>query len=153
MNEYLLQLFAVLRIFWVLLYAYLYGLGGISNKWVRRYVGSAWLVLGYIGFSLQTGVFSPYLLICLPLLIGATSIGYGADDVGIKIFKRFYCGALYAVAALPVAFVTGNWVMFALHTVLCVGFSVVLGVVNPVYARKEETLIGLAIGLLPTFMV
>jgi hypothetical protein len=60
---------------------------------------------------------------------------------------------LYALAAIPLAIITGNWIVFALHTALCVVFSVVLGVTNPVYARKEETLIGLTIGLLPLFMV
>jgi len=154
MDEFILQIFAALRILWVSIFAYFYGLGGVSNKWIRRYLGTAWLVLGYVAFSLQDKAFSPYIFICYPLLVLATSVGYGGtDETSKKIFKRFYCGLLYAIAALPIAIISGNWIVYALHTFLCVLFSVVLGVTNPVVARYEETLIGLTIGLLPLYMV
>jgi len=154
MSELSLQLFAALRIFWVTIFAYFYGFGGVQNKFVRRYIGTAWLTLGYLAFAIQDNCFNWILFLCYPLLILATSIGYGGTDkTWLKIFKRFYCGLLYALAALPLAFMTGNWLMFALHTFTCVLFSITLGVFNPVIARKEETLIGLTIGLLPLFIV
>lgn len=153
MNEWTLQLLAALRILWVTIFAYLYGVGGINNKATRRYLGTLWLTLGFITFSLIDGSFSWFYLLCYPLLVGATSLGYGAETTAGKIFKRSYCGLAYAFAALPIAFVTGNWVVYALHTMMCLVFSIVLGTVNPVHARKEETLMGLTIGLLPMFLI
>jgi hypothetical protein len=152
-NEWTLQLIASFKFIWLAIFTYLYGAGGIKHKPTRRYYGTLWLTLGYVVFSLINGGFSFYYLICYPLLIAATSIGYGADTTGKKIFKRFYCGLAYAFAALPLAIVTSNWVMFALHTLLCLSISITLGVTNPVHARSEETLIGASIGLLPLFMV
>jgi len=153
MSELTLQLTASLRIMCVAIWGLMYGLGGMSHKPMRRYYGTALLVGSYCLFSGLEGTFSWWYLLCYPLLIAATSIGYGADSVAMKIWKRFYCGAAYSFAALPIAFVTGNWTMFALHTALCLSVSIVLGVINPVTARKEETLIGTTIGLIPLFMV
>ena len=153
MDENTLQLMGILRLIWAVGYAWLYASGGISGKWKRRYVGSAFLTLGIVGFSIWLNTFSWWYLLFFFLVLGATSLGYGANETGKKIFKRGYCGLAYAVASLPIAIVNGAWVLLALHTFICLTVSITLGVNNPTSARSEETLVGFMIGLLPMFMI
>ena len=153
MNELTLQIIASLKLLTVCAYATLYGLGGMFwRQQLRRLGGSLLITLAIAGFSVWTRTFSYYYLFVLPLVYGATSIGYGASSTGIKIFKRAYCGLAYALVALPIALVTGNWIMFALHTTMCLGVSITLGVTNPTNARYEESLIGATIATMPLFM-
>ena len=154
MSELMLQWVATLKMLVVCLYASLYGFGGMNGKWKRRIIGALLLTVAIIGFSLWTGTFSWWYLLCAPLYYGSTSIGYGGTDVTWKkIFKRSYCGLAYVCASLPIAIVNEAWALLALHTVLCIGTSVLLGVWNPTNARNEETLIGVSISLLPLYMI
>lgn len=153
MNEDTLQIVSSLKILWVAIYSFLYGRGGMNNKALRRVFGSLLLSLGIIGFSLWQRTFSYYYMLLPLLYFGCSSIGYGHDDVWMKIWKRTYCGLAYACASLPIVIVNQAWVLFALHTFICVAVSVTLGVVNPVEAREEETLIAVSIGLMPLFMI
>ena len=156
MDEVTLQWVNAVRLLIVGIYANLYGFGGMNGKWKRRVLGSLLLTIGIMGISLWVKNFSFYYLLCFPLLWGATSIGYGVEDdepQWMKPIKRTYCGLAYACATLPVFIVTGNWLMFALHTVFCLLISNMLGVYNPVIARNEETLIGVIISLLPLFTI
>lgn len=88
-----------------------------------------------------------------PLMVGATTWGYGADGLFDRLWHRFVQGGLFGLAAIPVAIVSGNPLMFAAHCFTCVTFCVFFGTVNPVQARSEESLIGIGIGLMPIFMV
>lgn len=154
MNEMTLQIVAACKIIWIAVFAFLYGWGGIHGKYKRRYIGTAWLVLGYFAFSMWTSSFSPWYLACYPLSVLAASIGYGGDDLKTKLIKRSYVGAAWAVAALPIAIVTASWGMFAYHTGLIISTSVLMGVWNFTgSARNEETLIGCMAGIIPLFMV
>jgi len=155
MTENMLQLIASLKLLIVTGYATLYGLGGMNGKWKRRILGSGLYTALLVAMSLWTGSFSPWLLCVFPLLYGATSIGYGGTDVtAMKIFKRGYCGLAYAFAALPVAIVSGNYALFALHTALCITVSILLGVFGiATNARYEETIIGATIVFLPIYMI
>jgi hypothetical protein len=148
------QIIAACKIVWIAAFAFLYGWGGINGKWKRRYVGTAWLVLGYFAFSMWTKSFSYWYLLCYPLLVTALSLGYGGDTFKEKLIKRSYVGVAWAVACLPIASVTAAWGMFAYHTVLIVGTSVSMGVFNFTgSARNEETLIACMGGIIPLFMV
>ena len=155
MSETVLQVIASCKFVAIGVYALLYGLGGIDGKWKRRVLGALVYTGAIIGFSLLEGSFNWWYLMCAPILFGSTSIGYGAEDneVGKKVFKRFYCGLAYSCVGLPLALINEAWVLFILHTVLCIGTSVLLGVLNPTHARNEETLIGTAISLLPIYMI
>lgn len=150
MSETMLQWINFLELIAVSCYATLYGFGGIRGKWKRRYVGSVLFTISVALFSLWLGKFNWISLAVLPLLIGATSIGYGADKTMEKILKRAYCGLAYSCASLPIFVVNGKWIVFALHIALCVITSIVLGVTNPYKnARAEETTIGFFIAFLP----
>lgn len=153
MSEVLLQNIASLKLLTVAIFATMYGWGGMISKPIRRVGGSLFLTSAIVGFSLWTQTFNWWICLYALLLWGALSMGYGATKTKDKIIKRTYCGLAYALASLPIAIVTSAWVLFALHTVMCVGVSVTLGVINPVHARYEETLIGATIATLPLFMV
>ncbi len=73
MNEHTLQLIASLKIVWLAVFCYLYGEGGISNKWIRRFVGAAWMMIGIFGFSMWVKTWHNWYLISLPLMIGGLS--------------------------------------------------------------------------------
>jgi hypothetical protein len=153
MTELQLQLIASSKIIWLALFSLLYGLGGMNGKWKRRIVGSLFLGLGIIVYSLVAGAFSYWLLIYPLLLWGALSIGYGADITKEKVLKRMRYGFAIGFAALPIAIITQQWIMFGSHILLCMGIATLYGVLNPIHARSEETIIACAVGLTPLLMV
>jgi len=112
MNEYTLQLIQIFKIFWIAGYVALYGFGGIKHKEIRRVYGSLWVAGGICLFSALVNTFSWWFLLIAPLYYGASTFGYGADNIKDKIFKRLIQGMLFTIAALPIAIVTQNWLMF-----------------------------------------
>lgn len=151
MSEWTLHWLAISKLLWLVGYACFYSLGGMSAKWRRRILGSFWLVGGVVLFNVLEHHFSWWLLTYWPLLWLATSQGYGASATRAKIRRRMIYGLVVGVASLPVALVTGNWLLFSLHVALCAVVSTVLGVWNPTSAREEEVLIGTTSGLLPLY--
>lgn len=148
MNEPALQLIAISKLFVVAVYAGLWGYGGMVNKALRRILGSAILAGALFAYS-----HNYWVLLVFPLLWGASSRGYGAEDFWDKVFKRIQFGAFVACAALPIAVVSGQWLLFWIHATISIAFSVALGVLNPIPARYEETLLGAVYCLIPLFMV
>lgn len=139
---------ASVKIVWLALFTYLYGLGGIHGKYNRRFLGSLWLAWGVWGSAVSLGCFSWWLLPYYPLLVGALSLGYGADNIWDKVKKRFLYGAACTTAALPIVIINNNWLMFLWYGCTVIFTSVFLGVLNPTKnARWEETIIATAIGL------
>lgn len=154
MGEETLQFMAFVKLLVVACFAYLYGLGGISRKWQRRYVAPALLTASMYGFAAWIDtvhwVYALYgILLCISL-----HIGYGAEVLHEKIIKRSRYGAALACSALPVAIFNQEYPMWALHFTLCILFSVLLGVWNITKnPRYEETLIGAITCLVPLFMI
>jgi len=153
MTEIQLQWLSFSKIVFLAVYSLFYGLGGMDGKWKRRYLGSAILTSAILIYSTIQHTFNLWYLLCLPLFIGATSLGYGADNTSEKLFKRAYCGLAYALCALPIAIINHSWLLMGIHGVFCVGFSILLGTFNPTEAREEETIIGFTIGFIPIFML
>ena len=154
MNEITLQWVQLLKLVSVAIFATLYGFGGINGKWKRRFLGSGFLTSTIIGFGLWMQTFSYWHLLCFFLYVGALSIGYGAEDTKNKIIKRTYCGLAYACASLPIFITSGKWELFALHTIICLLFSVWGGVRNIFgSARAEETSIAVAISYIPLIAI
>lgn len=154
MSEYTLQFISVGKLFWVALFALLYGLGGISNKWLRRYLGAAWISLGVFLFSRWGSGYNWLYLTYLPALIACLSMGYGGDTLIEKMRKRAIYGLLLGIAPLALVILNNAYQMWALHTVLCITVSVSLGVFNFARnAREEETLIGTLSTILPLYMI
>lgn len=144
-----------LKFVWAGLVGFFYALGGAdktSKAW-RRYGASFLACLGVVGFSLWSGQFNWWFLLYWPLLVGALSLGYGADETGKKVAKRLMTGSAIGTASLPIAIVTGNYLVFAFHLFLCIITSIYWGVLNPVNANNEETIIGGISVLFALFMV
>lgn len=153
-SELTLQWIAFSKLIWVAVFALLYGLGGMSGKWKRRWVGSFWLVCGVCLYSYFMNNFSWWYLLYYPLLVASLSLGYGSRVFKVKIRKRFIYGSALAVAPIPIVIINGAWILFGMHIVLCVGTSILLGVWNPcMNSREEELLIGTMSGTLPLFMI
>ena len=154
MGEYGLQIIASLKIVWVAVGRLWYGLGGISNKWIRRFILPLWMGIGIWVFGHWQGSFQYWHLCYSGLLCASLHIGYGGtDNVWIKIRKRAIYGLCLGVSALPLALSSHLWILFGFHVALCVASSVLLGVVNPTKdARSEESLIAVFSTLLVLFL-
>lgn len=146
MEEHYLQIVEASKLLWASFAAVLYAYGGMVEKRLRRYLASAWIVIGYALYGLLQAKFSWWYALSYPLFIAAYSIGYGAEHhkTWYKVGKRFLAGAAIATASLPIAFINGSWLLFAVHSIIATGLMVVLGVLNPTNARAEETVIGLS---------
>lgn len=119
--------------------SFMYSWGGRSGKWKRRFIGSAILAAGVNGLCVWRGIWSPYMLIVLPCLIGGFSLGYGADTLGGKILRRsIYClGVL--MSGVVMAVVLGGHAYWVLIPHVGIGaFSIYMGSRNPIYASSEE---------------
>ena len=154
MPETTLQLIAFLKLIVVAVCGLLYGLGGMSGKWKRRYVMPVVYGLAITGFTLWTNTFNAWSLLCVPLLFGALSLGYGGTTTAEKIRKRAIAGAAAACCFIPLFVVFNALTLLFLHIGVCVATSVVAGVWNQTSsARTEETLIGATYVLIPLLTI
>lgn len=117
----------------------LYSLGGYKGKFWRRFVGSFILAVTFNGLCLWRGLWSPWLLISWPLLIGAFVLPYGADTTFPKLVKRVSIVLAVLLSGLAFCLIYGHnaWGVFILHAGISI-WSVYLGVKNPLFARAEE---------------
>jgi hypothetical protein len=154
MNEYSLQLIALSKIAWISVFSFLYGLGGISNKWLRRFVACFWIGLGIYVFSIWQNNWH-WLKIITPILLCITlHLGYGAEKTIQKIKKRAIVGVCLGMCDLPLAFLSGLWMLFFINLALCITVSILFGVFNPFKnARDEETNIATFSKVLTMFMI
>lgn len=155
MSELTLQWFSFGKVIIVAGYSLFYGLGGYNKLWKRRFLANGLLASIIIACSIIQASFSWWFLLLYFTYFGATSLGYGADELIEKIWKRFYCGLAYAVASLPLAIVHQKWGLLALHTIICVSTSIIVGATNSdeTQARESETMIGAMIAFVPMFMI
>lgn len=154
MSEHLLQAIASLKIVWLAAFAYLYGEGGIQNKWIRRFVGAAWMMLGIFAFSMWQGCWHNWYLLFLPIAIGGLTNGYRADKFMEKVRRRAVYGLLLSFAAIPLVAFSHLWILFGLHVVTAVLWSVVIGAFDaPKNARDNETLIAAGCFLFVLFLI
>jgi len=154
MTENTLQWLQIIKLLSLSAFAGLYGFGGVSGKWKRRFIAPAVLVGTIAIFQ-----FSWWLLLYYGLLVGALSLGYGTNSSLNKLTKNSYItraivGFAAGVAALPVAIMTGSWLLWFLHIGLTTILSSIFGVLNPFKsARAEETALAVAYGFIPLFMI
>jgi len=154
MSEATSQIIAILKVLLVAGFAALYGYGGMSGKWKRRFIAPVLLGAGIAGFTSWTNTFHWQSLLCVPLLFGALSLGYGASTTAEKIKKRAIAGSAVATCFLPLFWVTGAWSLLFLHILVCTATSVVAGTWNQTSsARTEETLIGAMYALIPMLTI
>lgn len=154
MTEETLQLIAFLKLIVVAVCGLLYGLGGMSGKWKRRYVMPAVYGLAILGFTLWTSTFVWYSLVSALLLCGALHLGYGASTTAEKIKKRAIAGSAAGCSAIPLFIAFSAPTLLVWHIIACTGISIVAGVWNQTSsARTEETLIGATYVLIPLLTI
>lgn len=154
MTEYTLQIIASLKIVWIAVFSYLYGLGGISNKWIRRFVAPAWMMLGIFGFSQWQGVWSNWYLLFYPIAVIGLHRGYGSDKTMVKVYKRAIYGLILSCASIPIVAHSGYWILFSWSSVVAVLSSVVIGAFDaPRNARDNETLIAVLSIMFVLFLI
>lgn len=151
--ELFLQYLALGKLFIATLFALCYGLGGMLKKWIRRFLAPLGIYLPAVAFLSDYHHYNLATIISPFLLCGALHMGY-SDNEGHGKIKRLIAGLAIALSALPIAIVTGKWLLFSIHSVFCVGLMYSLGVYNPMQnARDEETLLGFMFVVIPIFMV
>jgi len=142
MNEINLQ-WLVFGNFIALAFASLaYGFGGMSNgRALRRFISPLIVFLSIVVTSLILHKFSFLILIALPLLIVRNILGYGGDNVGMRLLKRGLIVALAILtgALLAYAFQGGWWLLLVLG--LSSSGTILFARYNPLIARAEESLV------------
>lgn len=153
-NERKEQLLVLVRCLFVVGFALLFAWGGIESKYLRRFIAPAELSLGMFLFSRDLRVF-----LQTPLMMITLSLGYGADSIGWKIFKRSIWGISNGLSSSGYNIISALanshlWILVALQNVIVISSVVILGVFNPTAnARAEEFSIGCLIALLPMMSV
>ena len=154
MSELTLQWIAVLKLLLVAGFATLYGFGGMSGKWKRRFIAPILYGVGILGFTLWTNTFNALSLLSPLLLCGALHLGYGGDTTQEKIIKRAVAGSAAGFASIPLFIVCGAGNLALLHIAVCMAVSIVAGTWNQTSsARTEETLIGATYLLIPMLTI
>ena len=152
-SEYKLQIKVFIKLLWVCGFALLYGLGGVEYKWLRRFIAPLWLGGGMYLFSRDWRVF-----LQMPLLMFSLSLGYGAANFWLKVWKRLLFGFANGFTNITHLFDQNFnkkrfWTLFVLAITITPVVYIVLGVINPVSARAEELLLGFFIAIWPMFIV
>lgn len=123
----------LIRGFAVIAYAFLYGLGGYSNKLFRRLL-SPIVFIAIMLFLRPISWESLSLLALIPVLW----MGYGGGEYETRVVYAVISG----LVGFLICFVHGSNGMAIFQFLLTVFSTCYLGVLNPVVARREEFLIG-----------
>jgi hypothetical protein len=148
-EERKIQLRVLLKLLCACAFALLYAWGGMELKWLRRFVAPALLSLSMFYFSRDWKVF-----IQLPVMFLTLSLGYGADTLLAKIFKRMCFGLANGVSSSIHNLIRKNWLLASFQVLLLIEVYFIIGVWNPFpSARAEETFLGLMIALIPMLSI
>jgi hypothetical protein len=134
------QLKVSLSLLVVALCATAYAWGGIEMKWLRRFLAPC-LAAGFLAVINK----DPWQLVKAPLLGMASSLGYGADMLWTKIFKRAYVGLAFSLGASFTSIRDKKWLVVIYTSFVVTSAYILLGVWNPLHARVEETLLGVIV--------
>lgn len=140
MSEYSLIWIASLGFVLLNIGCVFYALGGRDGKWKRRFIGSLIVSSAVFLEFILLHKFNWWLLAIYPLTIGAFVLGYGADTLGLKVWKRSVVVLASLCSGLLLAFLVGSgqvWWLFGMECVIA-SMSIVFGVVNPIQASAEE---------------
>lgn len=139
-NEKTLQYQQFMKLVIIIICSGLYAWGGMEHKWLRRYLAPSIAGLG---------IFTLYrdwkYLIKMPLLMLSSTIGYGADEFVLKVFKRFYVGLAFGISCSVTEIIKKSWPYVIASVIILPTLYISLGVFNPFPARVEETFLGLIV--------
>ena len=148
MSEYTIGWLSSLSGLGLLLSSTLYWLGGRRDKYLRRFLGSFVLAATVNLISLFMGHWTPWLIAIWPLITIGYHMGYGGDELMVKIKRRFiYASMVVVCGVLYCAFVSTSCVWVFIPHFLIAMFSVYLGIKNPIYAAAEEFFVSMMLNL------
>ena len=127
--------------------AALYSWGGaeFGHKTLRRFLMPLVMASGMYYFSRDWKC-----LFVAPLVGIGTSLGYGSDNIAIKILKRFYCGLVLGLGSSSFDWFNKRFIIAIFQTALVTISMIILGVWNILPdSRTEEFVIGFLIAFLP----
>lgn len=124
----------------------LWAIGGSGDfwggqKWIRRFLAPA-ILTGWA--FLRSGLDWRY-LVQMPLMMGASTLPYGADDTVTKWILRGLFGVANGTAANIANLLNKRWLISGFSFVLIIAISIVFGVYNPFEAMWEQFVIGFMI--------
>lgn len=114
-----------------------------GQKWIRRFLGPGILCL----WAFWRSGWDWRFLVQMPFMMGASTLPYGADDLGTKWLLRGGFGIANGAAANIVNWWGGSWLVGCFSFVLITATSIAFGVYNPVPAMWEQFVIGFVIAL------
>lgn len=114
---------------------------GIRARIWKRIIAPLFFILLLVGFSLLVGRFSWWFLLSIPYYIISSSLGYGGDDLKTKIIRRTIWSIVRSSCSLPVAIITGAWVLLIIQYFVGIIITLLLGILNSLKAPQEEFVI------------
>lgn len=87
-------------------------------------------------------------------MIGALTLPYGSNDVGIKVLLRGLCGIGNGLAGSITNLWNGNYFLLSMAILISVIVSIIAGAFNPFHDPMiEQFIIGVAFIVIPAFSV
>lgn len=146
-KEKKIQIETLIKVLIIGVCAGLYAWGGMEMKWLRRFLMPSVAVGCMLVYTRDWRC-----LIQLPFWMGALSLGYGADDTGLKILRRGLAGVSSGIASSGKLIIDRSWLLVGFQIGLLVLAYIVFGVWNPFpSARAEETILGIFQTAIPIF--
>lgn len=140
------QILIIFKLLLICICTMAYAWGGMEMKWLRRFLAPALCGAGCLYFSRDWRS-----LMKMPLLGLASSIGYGADSLWLKLLKRAYVALAFILGAnsyeiyQAIRKKSRLWVWIGFSAAVILLAYILLGVWNPLSARLEETILGLVV--------
>ena len=134
---------------------FLHGLIG-KQKVLRRFVGGLLISLGTLAFSAFLGSYQHWYWLAVLFYPAALTMGYGGDSPGEKFWRRLVYGLAVGACSLVFGVVLGGKMLYLSYyqIALSVSASLFFGLLNPLQAADEETVIAtLSVLLAPFFAV
>lgn len=126
---------------------------GISARIWKRIIAPVSFVSLLIVLSLINKTFTWWILSLYATYFVSCMVGYGNDSIWGKIYRRSLWSLIRTLACLPIAILTGSYILLAIQCMVGLIATVFLGVWNPLKAPAEEFLINFVSVLFVPFML
>lgn len=148
-SEQKTQLLVIYRLILAVIFGILYAYGGMSGTWIRRFLAPSVLCVG-----LCIPSFDWRILVQAPLMMLTLCLGYGGDDLWVKILRRGIFGLANGASSSAYNILRGVVLLVGIQVIMLTVLYIIVGVWNPFpSARAEETFLGTMIALLPALSI
>jgi hypothetical protein len=116
-------------------------------------LGPVLFFFGLLILGAFLGTFNMFFMAPCIGLSFAVSLGYGADSLTNKLWKRLICGVMVGACGLAAGLIADETVLGIAQMLLSISASILIGSFNPVKAPVEEALIATLSTVLIPFML